>query len=139
MGLVALQGDTPEGAAGPLNVFDRMAIGVDGDVGFRANLSDTGSNTNNEGLWSSADGTVAILGSQAPDLPDGAVFTKLPLAGWAFTDSGEYRLRSETVLTAPVGKQVNLKVTLLDEYNSKPGGDAEKNDLRLTSGLSYSF
>lgn len=57
----------------------------------------------------------------------------------SFTESGEYRLKSLTVLSAPLSDQVALKFTLLDEYNSKPGGTAKKNDLRLTSGLSYSF
>lgn len=57
----------------------------------------------------------------------------------SFTESGEYRLKSETVLTAPIAENVSLKFTLLDEYNSKPGGGAKKNDLRLTSGLSYNF
>lgn len=57
----------------------------------------------------------------------------------SFTDSGEYRAKSLTVLSAPLTEQVSLKFTLLDEYNSKPGGKAKKNDLRLTSGLSYSF
>lgn len=57
----------------------------------------------------------------------------------SFTEFGEYRLKSETILSAPITEQTALKLTVLDEYNSKPGGAAKKNDLRLTSSLAYSF
>lgn len=57
----------------------------------------------------------------------------------SLSDMGEYRLRSETVLESALNEQFSLRFTLLDEYNSEPKGEAEKNDIRLTSSLAYSF
>ena len=51
----------------------------------------------------------------------------------------EYRIKSETVLTNPLSDRLALRLTLGDEYQSDPGADAEKNDLRLTSSLVYTF
>jgi len=55
------------------------------------------------------------------------------------TDVGEYRLRSETVLSNPITERLSLEVSLIDEYNSLPGKDTKKNDVRLVTSLAYIF
>lgn len=57
----------------------------------------------------------------------------------SFKDEMEYRLHSETAVTNPISDNVFLKVSLIDDFNSKPKGDIEKNDYRMTSGLDVKF
>jgi len=52
---------------------------------------------------------------------------------------GEYRLKSETALTNPLSEKLSLRFILIDEFNSDPTGAAEKNDLRIASGLVAAF
>jgi putative salt-induced outer membrane protein YdiY len=54
-------------------------------------------------------------------------------------EAGEFRLKSETVLSNPVTEKVALKLRLIDEYDSNPAGTAEENDIRLTSELAWDF
>ncbi|MDD2271558.1 MAG: DUF481 domain-containing protein [Desulfuromonadaceae bacterium] len=55
------------------------------------------------------------------------------------TDFGEYRFRSETSLKIPIYTGLSFRSGLVDEYQSNPGGDTLKNDIRLESSLAYSF
>jgi hypothetical protein len=55
------------------------------------------------------------------------------------TDLGEYRFRSETSLKIPLYAGMFFRSGLVDEYQSNPGGDTLKNDIRLESSLAYSF
>lgn len=55
------------------------------------------------------------------------------------TGGGETRFRSETKFTDPLFAKLSLEIQLVNEYNSDPAGEAEKNDLRLLSSLVYSF
>ena len=57
----------------------------------------------------------------------------------SLTENGEYRLKSETVFKAPLVKNLDLEFKFIDEYNSMPGGTSKKNDMRMISGLAYSF
>jgi len=57
----------------------------------------------------------------------------------ALSDSGAYRIHSETALTVSINKSLALRLSLLDDYNSEPPADTEKNDLTLMSSLVYSF
>jgi len=54
-------------------------------------------------------------------------------------DLSAYRLHSETVFTAPIADGLFLKTSLLDDYNSTPAVNTEKNDLRLITSIEYSF
>ena len=54
-------------------------------------------------------------------------------------ETGEYRLRSETALTSPLADNLDLKVSLIDDFDSDPKGDSKKNDYRFISALEYSF
>jgi putative salt-induced outer membrane protein YdiY len=54
-------------------------------------------------------------------------------------DMGKYRLHSETVFTNSITKKVSLRLSLIDDYNSDPPQNTEKNDLYLLSSLTYSF
>lgn len=55
------------------------------------------------------------------------------------TELGEYLFRSETSLNIPLYARLSLRAGLVDEYQSNPGGDTLKNDIRLESSLAYSF
>ena len=55
------------------------------------------------------------------------------------TDFGEFRFRSETSLKVPLYYGISLRFNLVDEYQSNPGADTEKNDLRLETGMAYTF
>ena len=55
------------------------------------------------------------------------------------SDTGAYRLKSETVLTNPLNEQLDLEIKFIDEFESDPAGDSKKNDARFISSLVYSF
>lgn len=57
----------------------------------------------------------------------------------ALTDFGEFRFVSESAAKIPLFSGLSIKFYLLDEYQSAPGLDTKKNDLRLESALAYSF
>lgn len=57
----------------------------------------------------------------------------------SLTDAGEFRLRSDTSLINPVNETTAWRISFIDEYNSDPSGDAEKNDFRLISSVDYHF
>lgn len=63
-------------------------------------------------------------------------FTTVHPLGFRF---GEFRLKSETALTNPLSDRLSLRLSLVDEFNSDPTGEAKRNDLRLTSSLVYAF
>ncbi len=54
-------------------------------------------------------------------------------------DISEYRLRSETIFKSPLKDNLSLRFSLIDEYNSDPPADVQKNDIRFISGLELSF
>ncbi|MBU0468034.1 MAG: DUF481 domain-containing protein [Candidatus Omnitrophica bacterium] len=54
-------------------------------------------------------------------------------------DSTEYRIHSETAVTNPISDNVFLRFSLIDDFNSRPNGDTEKNDYRMTSALDVKF
>jgi len=56
------------------------------------------------------------------------------------TDTGEYRLVSDTVFTNPITDILGLEIRWVNEYNSDPGDEAfKKHDMRLLTNLVYSF
>jgi len=57
----------------------------------------------------------------------------------ALTDSGSYRVHSESAFTLSINDNLGLRLSLIDDYNSEPPGSIEKNDLTLMSSLVYSF
>lgn len=57
----------------------------------------------------------------------------------ALTDSGSYRVRSESALTVSINDRMGLRLSLIDYYNSEPPDETGKNDLTLMSSLTYSF
>jgi len=57
----------------------------------------------------------------------------------SLTDTGEYRLHSETVLTTPVSDALSLRVSFIDDYNADAPKDTKKNDILTTTSLVYSF
>ncbi len=54
-------------------------------------------------------------------------------------NSGSYRIRSETAFTVSLNKILSLRLGFIDEYNSSPPNDTDKNDLYFISSLMYSF
>jgi putative salt-induced outer membrane protein YdiY len=52
----------------------------------------------------------------------------------------DYRLRSESTLTTPLGGGWALKLSLIDEYDNNPeSNDVDRNDLWLIGGVEYKF
>jgi putative salt-induced outer membrane protein YdiY len=54
-------------------------------------------------------------------------------------DFNSYRFHSETALVNKINGNLALKISLIDDYDSQPAVNAQKNDLRLISSLMYSF
>lgn len=57
----------------------------------------------------------------------------------ALTDSGAYRVHSESAFTLSINDKLGLRLSLIDDYNSDPPEDTKKNDMALMSSLVYSF
>lgn len=57
----------------------------------------------------------------------------------SLTESGEYRLHSETSLVNPLTDKLSLCFSFIDDYYSDPAEPAKKNDSRFISSLKYSF
>jgi len=54
-------------------------------------------------------------------------------------DSETYLLNGEAGIEAPLGKGLGLRLVCTDSYNNKPAADKKRNDLTLSTGISYSF
>ncbi len=57
----------------------------------------------------------------------------------SISDVKHYRFRSESKLWHPLSKRVNWTVSFIDDFNSKPGVEINKNDYRFIAGLEYAF
>jgi putative salt-induced outer membrane protein YdiY len=57
----------------------------------------------------------------------------------SMTDFGVYRYHSESVVDVPISDQFLLRFAAIDDYQSAPGADAKRNDLRLQSSIAYRF
>lgn len=57
----------------------------------------------------------------------------------SLTDSGEYRLHSETSFINPINDKLSLCFSFIDDYYSNPTQVTEKNDSRFISSLKCSF
>lgn len=54
-------------------------------------------------------------------------------------DFNNYRIHSETACTVDINEKLALRISFIDDYNSNPTEDAEKNDISFISSLVYSF
>ncbi|MFH0754357.1 MAG: DUF481 domain-containing protein [Candidatus Omnitrophota bacterium] len=54
-------------------------------------------------------------------------------------EGSAYRLRSVSSLMYPVNDVLSWKLSLTDDFNSRPVGNAKKNDSTLMSSLNYAF
>jgi len=54
-------------------------------------------------------------------------------------DPDAYRLKGETSLISPIDQYWSLKLSVVDEFNNRPGTNTKKNDLRFISSIIYSF
>lgn len=50
---------------------------------------------------------------------------------------GGTRVRSESTVEAPFFERLKIRLSVIDDYNSNPGIDADKNDIRLISSVAY--
>ena len=57
----------------------------------------------------------------------------------SLSDKDEFRMHSETAVTNPINSQLSLRLSLIDDYNSRPPKDTKKNDVRLISSILYNF
>jgi len=54
-------------------------------------------------------------------------------------DSEIYLLNGEAGVEAPLGYGFGVRLLLSDDYNNRPATDKKKNDVTLSSGISFSF
>ena len=54
-------------------------------------------------------------------------------------DLRSYRIHSETALTVSLREALALRLSLVDDYNSKPPDGTKKNDLKFISSFVYTF
>jgi putative salt-induced outer membrane protein YdiY len=57
----------------------------------------------------------------------------------SLTNEGEYRFHSETMIENPLNQVLSLRLSLIDDFNSDPGGDTKENDLRIITSIAYDF
>ncbi|MFC1708937.1 YdiY family protein [Candidatus Omnitrophota bacterium] len=57
----------------------------------------------------------------------------------SLSETGDYRLHSETSLVNPISDSLSLKLSLTLDYDSNPPTDTKKTDTRFTTSLQYSF
>lgn len=69
-----------------------------------------------------------------------AVFSQALTFFPSLSDFGDFRARSESTITSPLGDGWAIKLSLIDDYDSDPESEgAERNDLRLISSVEYTF
>ena len=54
-------------------------------------------------------------------------------------DINDYRLRSETKFTNPLSDQMSLRVSFIEEFNSRPIDEKKKSDTQMIMSLVYNF
>lgn len=100
----------------------------------------TGEFYDNDGEEESLEGSVILGAEFMKKLFEYAVFTQGVTLFPSLSNAGDYRVRSETSLTSPLGDRWAVKLSLIDEYDSNPQNeDVKKNDMRLISALEYTF
>lgn len=57
----------------------------------------------------------------------------------SLSETGEYRLHSETSFVNPINDTLSLKLSLTVDYDSDPPTNTKKTDTRFTTALQYSF
>jgi len=57
----------------------------------------------------------------------------------SMTEIGDYRLHLNTGFTNPITDQLSLNINWVNDYNSNPGANTKKHDMRLTSSIEFSF
>lgn len=53
----------------------------------------------------------------------------------SLSESGEFRFLSESVFTTPLGEKVDLRLSIIDKFDSNPIAGVEENDLLVTLTL----
>ncbi len=57
----------------------------------------------------------------------------------SLSETGEFRLRAESILENPISEKMFWKLSFLEEFDSNPQGTAKKNDTRLVTSLDVKF
>ena len=57
----------------------------------------------------------------------------------SLSESGEFRLVSESVFVTPISDRMDLRIGILDQYNSNPQPGIKKNDVNSILALSFRF
>jgi len=63
------------------------------------------------------------------------LFTQVVTVYPSLSDTGEYRLTSESNFTTPIGKRLDLRLAIVDRYDSNPPAGVTENDLQVTLSL----
>jgi len=57
----------------------------------------------------------------------------------SLSESGEFRFLAESMFTTPLGERVDLRLSIIDKFDSNPIAGVEKNDLLVTISLQVRF
>ena len=111
---------------------DEWRMMVEGAIGFEHTNYRDGTKSENEVIVIPRDFLETLL---IGDLKFSEDITLYP----SVSESGEYRLHSESTLIQPISDGLTGKVSFIDDYNSNPSGKTKKNDFRIISSVEYGF
>jgi len=57
----------------------------------------------------------------------------------SLSEGGEFRMYWESVFTTPISDRLDLRITILDRYDSNPQAGVEENDLTIAISLAIKF
>jgi len=68
-----------------------------------------------------------------------SVLSQDAIAYPSLTEDGDYRFRLDTSFKNPITDRLSLRLSMINNYNSNPGKEIKKHDLRLMSSFEYAF
>jgi len=110
---------------------DRTTFDVDTSVGMMFEK--------NTGLELESDGAVTLAEKFSHKLSANAVITQGSNALWKMDDFGDALYTFSAGVAASVTTRVQLKLEFQDVYQSRPTGDADKNDIAFITAFVYKF
>jgi len=67
------------------------------------------------------------------------LFTQIVTIWPSLSETGEFRLTSESNFTTPIGERLDLRFSIVDRYDSNPPAGVTENDLQVTLSLVIRF
>jgi putative salt-induced outer membrane protein YdiY len=72
-------------------------------------------------------------------ITDNLLFTQVFTVYPSLSNGGEYRFISESVFTSPLSEKLDLRLAIIDKYDSDPVAGVEKNDIQIILALVINF